>query len=226
MITMEDQTKLFNLISKSIQQDVECYAFGGTAMMFYGYKDETKDIDILFEKEEQREEFRWVLHLLGYTETSPFKIYIPEKLREKNTPAMYRRDDSRFDLFVKKIFKTLLSPSMAEDVFAVHEFKDKHTFRIKVFRKEHIVMLKAVTERQNDFDDIKKITMRDKNFNWQYLIDETIWQYQHGDSWVLSDVEKMLAELREYIFVEEKYTKQLHDAVQEHAAKGRSPIKS
>ncbi len=212
MISHEDQMDLFKLISKQIGRNIECYAFGGTAMMFYGYKDETKDIDLLFEKESEREEFIRVLKSFGYIKKSPFKIYIPEKLREKNIPLMYTRDENRFDIFVKRIFKTLLSPKMKEDLYAVHDFKDRYNLRIKVLRKEHIVILKAVTDRKNDFDDIKTIVTKEKNFDWQYLIDEIIWQYKHGDTWVLLDVERVIKELKQYTFIEQKYLKQIYNA--------------
>ena len=212
MITHEYQMNLFTLISKSITKDIECFAFGGNAMMFYGYKDETRDIDLLFEKEVQRQEFIRVIKLLGFDESSPMKIYIPDKLREKHRPLMFKRSDYRFDLFVKKIFKTILSPRMKEDLYAVHEFRDKYTLKINVFRKEHIVFLKGITERRNDFDDIRNILSKEKNFDWQYLVDETIWQHEHGDSWALLDVEKMLKELREYVFIEGRYMKELYKA--------------
>ena len=201
---------LFRLISMNIKRDLECYAFGGTAMMFYGYKDETKDIDLLFEKD--AEEFIKALKALGFSETTPQNIYIPEKLREKDIPRMFKRDDNRFDIFSKRIFKTVISPGMKEDIFAMHEFKQNMNLKVKVLRKEHIVLLKAVTERKNDFDDIRSIVEKEKNFDWQYFIDEVLWQYKHGDSWVLLDTEKMIKELKKYVFIEEKYLKQIYAA--------------
>ena len=84
---------------------MECYAFGGTAMMFYGYKDETKDIDLLFKDESSRDEFVGALKKLGFDETTLINVYIPEKLREKNIPLMFKRDESRFDIFTKKFLK-------------------------------------------------------------------------------------------------------------------------
>ena len=210
MITYDDQMSLFELASKEIGKDVECYAFGGNAMMFYGYKDETKDVDLLFEEEDSRKEFIEAIKTLGFEETSPIKVYIPEKLREKRRPLMFKRAENRFDLFVKKIFRTEISPKMKEDLYAVHEFKGKKNLKVNVLRKEHIVLLKAITERQNDFDDIRNILEKEKRFDWQYLIDETIWQHEHGDSWALLDIEKMMKELKEYVFVEEKYLKQLY----------------
>jgi len=212
MISHKGQLDLFSLIAKEIKQDIVVYVFGGNAMMFYGYKDETKDIDILFEHLEEREEFIRVIKLIGFQETSPIKIYLPEKLRDPHRPLMYLKEDIRFNLFVKKIFKTLISPKMKEDLFAVHEFKGNNTLTLRVLRKEHLVILKTVTERDRDFEDIVTIFRKDKNFDWQYLVDEVIWQYQHGDSWVLLDTEEMLKELKKYIFVNEIYLKQLYDA--------------
>jgi len=210
MISQEDQLNLFRLIARELNKDIVCYAFGGTAMMFYGYKNDTKDIDLLFEDEKSRQEFIKLIDKIGFVASSPVTVYIPEKLREKNKPLMFKRDDTRFDLFVGKIFRTKISPRMKEDLYAVHEFKEKHTLKIKVLKTEHIIQLKAITERKNDFDDIRTILKNDKNFDWQYLIDETIWQDQHGDTWAILDVEKTIKELKQYVFIEEKYLKQLY----------------
>jgi len=210
MITHEDQLDLFKIIANEIKKDIECYAFGGTAMMFYGFKEETKDIDLLFEDVKERDEFIEAIKKIGFEESSPVKVYIPEKLRDKHRPLMFKREDYRFDIFVKKIFHTIISPKMKENVYAIHEFKEKHRVKIKVLRTENIVQLKAVTERQNDFDDIRAIVEKDKNFDWQYLIDEALWQHQHGDSWAIIDVEKTIRELKKYIFIEKKYLDQLY----------------
>jgi len=147
MITHDDQVKLFEIISKNLSQDIECYAFGGTAMMFYGYKDETKDVDLFFNEISERKEFIKGIEKLSFQETSPITVYIPEKLRDPHRPLMFKNEDTRFDLFSKKIFKTVISPTMKEDLFAIHEFRGSHTLKVKVFRSEHIVLLKAVTER-------------------------------------------------------------------------------
>lgn len=212
MIAYEDQMNIFTLISKQIAKDIECYAFGGTAMMFYGYKDETKDVDLLFENEQERDEFTKAIKSLGFSETTPRNIYIPEKLRDKDVPLMLKRDESRFDIFTKKIFHTAISQKMKEDLYAVHDFKGRHNLRVKVLRKEFIVLLKAVTEREKDFEDIVTIVKKEKSFDWQYLIDEVIWQHKHGSKWVILDIEKAMKELKQYVFIEQEYLKQLYKA--------------
>lgn len=210
MITHSDQLELFRLLSMNLSRDTVCYAFGGTAMMFYGYKDETKDVDLLFEITDEREAFIAALTRLGYAETSPIHIYELRKAREKTAPVMYKRGDTRFDLFAEKIFQTLLSPRMREDVAAVHDFKGAHPLRVKVLQPEQIVILKSVTDRQNDFDDILTILERTKTFDWQYVMDEVGWQYEHGDGWIVFDMEETLQQLKGHVLVEEKYLKQLY----------------
>jgi len=211
MITHEDQMQLFSIISKELRRDITCFAFGGNAMMFYGYKDETKDIDLLFEDIKEREEFIRVIKKIGFIETSPIKIYNTEKLRDKSKPIMFKREDYRFDLFVKKIFRTRLSPKMKEDKFAVHEFRGKHRIMINIMKKEHIVQLKAITEREKDFADIIMILQKEKRFDWNYLIEEVIWQYAKGDKWAIIDMERTMNELKEYIFIEKKYFNKLYN---------------
>ena len=133
MIGHDDQLKLFEVIAKNLTKDVECYAFGGTAMMFYGHKDETKDVDLLFVDILERKEFIRAIEKLGFRESSLSLIYVPEKIRDPHRPLLFKNQDTRFDLFSKKIFKTVLSPTMKEDLFAVHEFRAKFTLKINVF---------------------------------------------------------------------------------------------
>ena len=70
MISYTDQMQLFTVIGKEISKDIRCYAFGGNAMMFYGYKDETKDVDLLFDEDADRDEFLQVLQRLGFQQQS------------------------------------------------------------------------------------------------------------------------------------------------------------
>ena len=201
---------LFRLISRNINRDITCYAFGGNAMMFYGYKDDTKDVDIVFALDAERKEFMRCLYDLGYRESSAVTVYVPEKLRDKSKPVVMKTEDGRFDLFVKKVFQTILSPAMQKEVYSVHEFQGKGKLAVQVLRKEFIVLLKSVTSREKDFEDIVTIMKKEKDFNWQFLLEEVKWQFSHGDGWVLLDVEKMMQELKEYVFIPEKWFKELY----------------
>ncbi len=221
MITHQEQLALFTLISRHLTRDVTCTAFGGTAMMFYGYKDETKDIDLLFDTQEEKNDFITAIQKIGFEETSLVKIYVPEKLRDPHKPIMFKKGDSgRFDIFTKQIFHTVTSPQMKEDMYAVHEFRGKNILTVKILRREHIMLLKGITEREKDMEDIITIIKKTKDFNWKYFIEEVIWQYHNGDKWVLFDTERTLRELKKYTFIEKKYLDKIYEALEEKEKKG------
>lgn len=212
MITIKDQDALFTLISKSLQEDVTCWAFGGTAMMYLGFKEETKDIDLLFESEEERAVFIKAVEKLGFKETSPVTIFVPEKLKDRSKPLMFIHDEARLDLFARKVFRTRLSEAMKEGKGAVHEYRNEKTLTIKVVRAEHIAYLKGITDRDKDLDDILTIIDKEKDFDWDVFVDEAIWQHRHGDSWALLDAEKTLRAVQQEHFIQEKHFKRLHEA--------------
>ncbi|MFC1800708.1 hypothetical protein ACFLYT_01495 [Nanoarchaeota archaeon] len=195
MIGYEDQLELFRLISARIKKNVSCYAFGGTAMMFYGYKTATKDIDLIFDSKEEKNEFVRAIEDLGYKKTSPVGVYIKEKL--KDAPVMYTRGDERFDVFLNRVFRTPLTEDMKNNIFAKHDFIEKeNTFAVNVLNKESIILLKSVTDREKDFDDIKMITEKESNLDWNKIADMAIELHKKGDSWVVLDLEKVISPSR------------------------------
>lgn len=212
MVSLTDQEELFRLVARNLQQDLTCWAFGGTAMIYYGQKDETKDIDLLFKDEQDRDLFIDALERLGFAESSPVNIYVPEKLRDKTKPLMFTRGEMRIDLFAEKVFRTTLSPAMREGEQAVHEYRDKKTLKIRMVSNEHLVYLKGITDRTNDLIDIKTIIAKRKRFDWALLVDEAVWQHAHGDSWALLDTERTLKALKQDNFIEERLFKKLYDA--------------
>ncbi len=86
MIDIDTQLDLFKLISRSISKDIIAYAFGGTAMMFYGYKTATKDIDLLFETKEEFNDFIKAIENLGYSKLHLKAAYSKEKQQQKGKP--------------------------------------------------------------------------------------------------------------------------------------------
>lgn len=214
MIELNDMNELFKLISRSIQKDLVCYAFGGNAMMHYGYKNATKDIDLVFDENSSREEFIRAIKLIGYEKKSPLKIYVPELLKEKNKPEMYSRGDERFDIFFESIFQTKLSKVMKEKAYARLDFAAKeNTLTVFVLSKEDIILLKSVTQREKDFDDILTIVEREKEINWKVIVEEVVWQARHGDKWVVLDLEQTFNRLKRHTLIKKEYFDALYKAV-------------
>ena len=68
MITFDEQLEFFKLFVKGLKTKIICYFLGGSAMMFYCAKDETKDVDLVFLEEESMETVKKVLYDLGFDE--------------------------------------------------------------------------------------------------------------------------------------------------------------
>ncbi|MDP2750279.1 MAG: hypothetical protein Q8O89_05605 [Nanoarchaeota archaeon] len=212
MINIEDQEQLLKLISRRIKKNISCYAFGGTAMMFYGYKNSTKDIDLVFGNEDDLSVFCEAIQELGYKKKSLLGIYKKEKIDDKNAPLMFTRGEERFDLFLKKIFRTELSEKMKERLFGRHEFIEKdNSLIINILSKEDIILLKSITERENDYNDVLTICEKDE-ISWDIIVDEAIRQSKNGDEWILIDLEETMNKLKEKFFIKEKYFKKIYDA--------------
>ena len=211
MITKTDQDELFRLIGMDLKRDVICYAFGGNAMMYYGYKGATKDIDLLFEHTKDREAFVEALVDLNYVRMSLKSIY-PERLeKDSKKPQMYTRGDERFDLFVGSIFRTVFSTTMKERFWGKFEFTGgKYTLTVFVLAKEDIIFLKSVTHRERDFDDIQTIVNKEKSLNWELIIGEAIWQYHQGNDWGVLDLEETLEKLKKTTYIKKEYFDRLY----------------
>lgn len=211
MISTEDQESLFRLISGHLKRDVTCYAFGGNAMMYYGYKNATKDVDLLFETEDDMKKFIEAITTLGYKKMSMKGIYIESLCNEPKKPVMYTRGDERFDLFLKNVFQTQFHDAMKKRVWARYDYIQKEiSCTVCVLSKEDIIFLKSITEREKDFDDIKTIVERETTLNWNLIIDEALWQSKHGDGWAILDLEKTMQRLKEVTFLKQELFDKLY----------------
>jgi len=175
MIDFERQIEIFKLIGKSLKESVECYAIGGTAMLFLGLKDSTKDVDLVFEKKEERNLIKKVLEKIGLKESNDIEIYRHSETI-KESPILLEGHEFRFDLFLKDIISFKLSPGIKERVKERHEFDN---FKIMVVSPEDILLLKSATDRRGDVLDAKKI-IETFNIDWDIVIKECEWQTEHG----------------------------------------------
>ncbi len=172
MIDLAKQNQLLALIGENLKKKIECYVVGGSAMMYYGMKDATKDIDLVFDTNEAREQVEKVLKKLGFQERKTSIIYF----QKKNTPIILERQDERFDLFIRKVITFEITDSIKERVSSVYEFAN---LVIKVVSPEDIILLKCATERAGDRIDAAEI-IKARNINWKTIIEESINQTKLG----------------------------------------------
>lgn len=208
MITQKDQNDLFMLIAKKLDKDIECIAFGGTAMMFYGYKNVTKDIDLVFNSIEDRKVFISAIEKLGYKEKNKLlSIYSKDKRIDTTAPVMFQLSDERFDLFAETIFRFKISETIFQRVEQFQDFQDKNRLRLNIISSEDLVLLKSLTDRENDFEDIKKIISLADHFDWNLVVDEA---KKQPDGWILLDLEKTLLKLKDEFDIPESVFKKLY----------------
>ncbi|MBI3190302.1 hypothetical protein HYZ41_01210 [archaeon] len=110
MITLEEQQKLFLVISRNLKKKMTVYAVGGTAMTFLGIKDTTLDIDIVFESDDNKEAFKDAIKSIGYQPKDSTVVYGVKR----DLPEMFILGDNRFDLFVVNVIDFIFSEKMRE----------------------------------------------------------------------------------------------------------------
>ncbi|MBU0980989.1 MAG: hypothetical protein KJ709_09390 [Nanoarchaeota archaeon] len=214
MINLKDQEELFRLIADYLEEDITCICIGGTAMMFMGYKTTTKDIDLVFGSSQDRQVFIKALEKLGYTQRSMKTIYDRKRTEAKDKPLLFSRGEERFDLFVKNIFGFIVDCDL-DKIEQKHDFVGKKELITYVLPKELIILLKILTDREKDFEDIMTIIDKEKNVDWDMIIDEAIRQ-RKNNSWMLLDLKEKLQKLRKTILIKEKHFKRIYSAEEKY----------
>lgn len=172
MINIQDQEKLFSDAGKILKKKIECYAIGGTAMMYLGLKENTKDIDLVFLNKEDRKIFKEALLKIGYTEMESRIIY---GARE-NTPQMVYLTDWRLDLFLPEVIDFVFSEDAQKRIVETHVYDN---LTIKIADPHDILLMKCATERQKDIIDIESI-MKATRINWNIILEEVKNQIKLG----------------------------------------------
>jgi hypothetical protein len=175
MIGIEEQIKLFELFGTELKERTECVVIGGSAMLFYGLKTATKDIDLVFMSRKDRDRFRKLARKIGFKERETKVIEKYKEIRI-SMPILMERKETRLDLFAEEIFSLRLSEGIKERIKEVHEFGN---FIVKVVSPEDIILLKSVTDREGDRLDAKDIANK-FDINWDIVVKESVWQMENG----------------------------------------------
>ncbi len=209
MINTEDQDQLFTLIANYLKTNIRCVAIGGTAMMFLGYKNTTKDIDLVFDTNDDKNTFVKAIQELGYKKQSLADIYDKKRQALKEKPEMYTRGDERFDLFVHTIFGFQLTTN--DEFIERRDYISKNELIIQLPNKETLILLKAITRRPKDHEDIETILRIEKNINWEEIIRAAI-QQKKNNPWILIDLEETVQKLKAITFIPKKYFEMIYKA--------------
>lgn len=173
MISIERQQKLLLNVSRRLKKSITVYAIGGTAMMFLGFKEATLDIDLVFEKEEDRTVFKEAVKDIGYHELDSIEIYGAKR----NQPLMLRLDDERFDLFLVNVIDFIFSKQMMKRAEKTHQFNNN--LILKVADPHDIILMKCATDRMKDIDDARNI-IKEITIDFKVIIEEARNQIELG----------------------------------------------
>ena len=172
MTTLEEQNNLFELIGEKLKKSMECFVVGGSAMLYYGAKNLTKDIDAVFNNKEDRGKFIKILEDLGFKERQAKFLYF----EKKNVPILMQRENDRLDLFYDKIIDMKFTETIKERAAKVYEYA---SLIVKVIAPEDIILLKCATERAGDRLDALELVKK-LNINWEIIINESLNQTKIG----------------------------------------------
>jgi hypothetical protein len=173
MIDIQQQEARLIAIGNILSKKIQVYAIGGTAMMFRGFKNSTLDIDFVFDKKKDREEFINALKKLGAKESDATIVYG----LKSNTPLMLNFDNCRFDMFMNIVIISTFSDTMKERANQIHEFGN---LIIKVADPNDILIMKSVTSREKDSEDILAI-IDNSQVDWNIIIEESKKQVELGN---------------------------------------------
>lgn len=162
---------LLEYIGKRLRHKVEGMLIGGNAMMFYGVKGQTKDLDIvLFNKEDvagivQIIKSHPLFRKSKVTKKLPYMIS-PELLKKGEPTIIQDSNIPRFDLFYKYVFSVDV-----KDIF----LKAKRILRfdllkLKLIEPEDLVFLKGVTGRPVDNEDVVRM-IKDVGIDWRLFLE-------------------------------------------------------
>jgi hypothetical protein len=190
MISNSDSIKgVFTEIAGKLSRPVSAYIIGGAALMHYGAKDSTKDIDLVLRSREEFDTLRKSLRNIGFM--------------SKTAPATHKnlaladwliRGDFRMDLFNEAVCGRLkLTERMSKRSIKTAQISQLSVF---ICSKEDIFLFKSLTEREGDKDDC--IVLIKQGLDWSIILDELEKQIrEHGDDIWITLINERLEELAE-----------------------------
>lgn len=188
-------------------------------MMFLGYKNTTKDIDLVFKNAKNRSQFIDAIQKLGYSKRSLKFMYDNKKAQDRQKPLIYSRGEERFDLFVNDVFGFKIDFNLKE-ITQRHDFIAKKELIIYVLSKEDIILLKSVTNRERDLEDMETMIKIEQSINWNYIIDKASLQRKENP-WILLDLEEKMQKLKKITFIKKEYFDKIYKEEQKYHIKSK-----
>jgi len=171
---------LLTFIGKKLRHEVEGLLIGGNAMLYYGLKDQTKDLGIVFfHRRDLAGIVRIILSHPIYRKAKVLRELpydIKPELRKKGEPTVIGNSDiPRFDLFYRYVFSVDI-----EKIFSTTKRSIRFDLlKLKIIDPENLIFLKAVSGRPVDIEDIARLT-KNLEIDWKNIL-ENVKEYYKFD---------------------------------------------
>lgn len=189
----EGYPKLFEDIGKNLQRNTRAFLIGGENMRIKGLKPRTKDIDIVVETKEDYNSLMDAITKIGYQPKGDLD-FSKEDLRIYPSIIMQHTNRSRVDLYTKKILRTL---SLSQKMISRADLADFGNLRLGILRNEDVFLLKSVTSREGDIQDMAALVnmnytgnskFRQTDFDWDIVWDEINEQEKESHTQSFSEI--------------------------------------
>ena len=180
--------ELFLKISAHITKKCDIFMIGGGALMTYGLKYLTKDIDIIVDTTDS---FNAVRNSLR---TERFHSKIPElEYGHLNLSDIFIKGEYRIDMFCNVVCgKLSLSEGMKR---RAHLYNTYGNVNLYVCSLEDILIFKSITDRDGDLEDCENICLR--KIDWKSILDEIREQISDGHGIWITYISERLNKLSE-----------------------------
>ena len=180
-------TKELKRLDGVLIDKLSIYLLGGAVMAINGLKPGTKDIDVIVENERDRRILVSSLEECEYYALQPQDLSRPYV--ELSATAMQNLEGFRWEIFIKYVAKRLcLTDTIRQRAGKIYHGKKLTVFRLS---NEDMFLMKGMTERDRDLEDMALIARSDINYN--LVFDECVEQSERdsrGNIWESSLYEK------------------------------------
>jgi hypothetical protein len=182
--SINDLNNIFKEIDSKLKAETTAYLIGGGALMFYGLKNLTKDIDLVVKSKKDYDSIYSAIRSLGYKETA-----LTDGIQRLNISTAMQRDDFKIDLFLDKICgKMEFSEKMALRAKLI--FQGQNIF-VSSASMEDVFVFKTITDRLGDKTDCEAVL--NKEPDWNIILDEILSQSKKGEAvWVTYINERLI----------------------------------
>jgi hypothetical protein len=197
-------------LSLKITVPIRVFIIGGLALINYGLKEATKDIDVVVLTEADLEVLIKSLEIIGYNALKG--SFVSRAYKKMEISKIVENDDGfRWDIFLRSICNRL---SFSEDMESrATEFYSRNKLNLNIASKEDIFLFKGITEREADLIDMRLLA--ESSLEWQIIEKECINQSDKtGVLWEGALLQN-LVELREKYSIRSPIEKTLRRVAEE-----------